>query len=160
MVPEADTSEAVRRALVQLPARLEYAAYADGIPNGGDDLETGAVHYVREAAERLGDAMFDASRRAAIASAASVPHKPLDVSVEHVRGSFRVRWSAPLCRWSGFVVQYSIDGGGWTTVPREVPCALDEQIAGVPGAFAAVRVATVHGEVRSAFTTPVDVVMR
>ena len=105
------------------------------IRNGGDDLETGAVHYVREAAERLGDAMFDASRRAAIASAASVPHKPSTSVSSTSAGRSGCGGRRPCAAGRASSCSTRSTAAGWTTVPREVPCALDEQIAGVPGAL-------------------------
>lgn len=155
LVPEQGPSQAVVRVLVGLPARIEYAAYTDGVPNGGDGLGTGLVHYFREAAERLGDAMFAASRRASIAPAASVPHKPLDVRGSFGNATLAVEWSPPMCRWTDFVVQYSLDGGPWTTAPRPVPCDLHQTVSGLQARTVHVRVATVHVDTITEFTVPV-----
>lgn len=155
LVPEHNPPAAVRRALIALPARLPHVAYTDGIPNGGDDLGEGRVHYFREASERLGDAMFEASYRAAIAAEDSVPHKPLDVSATFGDGTLTVEWSAPMCRWTGFVVEYSIDGGPWTVAPRPIPCDLRETVDDLGGTSARVRIATVNARAVTEFTAPV-----
>lgn len=154
LVPEDTPSEAVRRALIALPARIEYTAYTAGITNGGDGVGAGLVHYFREAAERLGDAMFEASRRAAIAAADAVPHKPLDVRGTFADGTLTVEWSPPLCRWTDFVVQYSLDGGPWRTAARTVPCEVRETVHDLRGRSAHVRVATANDAVTTEFTVP------
>ncbi|MHA4819844.1 sialate O-acetylesterase [Streptomyces aculeolatus] len=155
LVPEETPPPRVRRALTGLPSRVEYTAYTDGIANGGDGAGAGLVHYFREAAERLGDAMFDASLRAAVAAADSVPHKPLDVSATYGGGTLVVTWSAPLCRWTDFIVQYALDDGPWLTAHRQVPCEVRETVPGLTGDAARVRVATVNAGVITEFTTAV-----
>ena len=135
---------------------MEYAAYTDGITNGGDGLGTGLVHYTRQAAERLGDTMFEAGIRAAISSGESVPQKPLDVSATFDGTTLAARWSPPLCRWTGFVVQSSVDGSPWTTAARVVPCDLRESLADLSGHTIRVRVATTNGDLTTDFTAPVE----
>jgi hypothetical protein len=159
LVPEFGSHTGVRRALANLPARLDYAAFAPGIANGGGS--SGAaddVHYTRQAVERLGASMFEAARRAAVSAPGLPPQKPLDVAAHVFAGRLHVAWSEPLCRWTGFLVEYRVALGEWVEVVRELPAATTEIVPAIPPGPIQVRVATANGPLVSGFTSPADAV--
>lgn len=161
MVPEwlTDPMAGPRLALIETPARVQFTAYTDGVPNGGGSQNTGdRIHYGREGVLELGAAMWAASQRAATATADQVPHKPLTVTAHRAGGDVYVAWSEPLTRWTGFVVQYRIDGGSWQTAPRPVPMQTTEKIAGLSGALIEVRVRTTNEALTSEATIPVPAI--
>ena len=156
IVPENPPGAGVRRALFATQSRQEYAAYADGIPNGGGSQNVGdTVHYHRAGVERLGRNMYWAGLRAATATAASTPHKPLDVSATFIAGTLTARWSEPISRYTDFVVEYSIDGGAWTAATRTIPTETSEVVTGLTGTVVRVRISSKNGSLVTIPTIPI-----
>lgn len=159
MVPERIASntglEKIRAAHMATPVRNQYAAYADGIAGGGGSADPDdIVHYHRAGALALGDAMYEASLRAATASSTQVPHKPLDVDARLVGGDLVVSWSAPDTRYTSFVVEYRVGGGAWTS-RTTTTAALTTTFTGVSGSTVEVRVSTRNGTTVTPPTIPV-----
>lgn len=157
IVPEygSGTHVGTRRAVIKVPSVLERAAYVPGVENGGGSQSvTDTIHYTRQAQEVLGDRMVEGYRRAVASTAASVPTKPLDVRASKQGGGVVVSWSLPMCRYTAFLVQYSIAGSAWISVSRAVPMDVQETIPSISGEIR-VRVATVNGAQTSEYTTPI-----
>lgn len=156
-------------ALCNLPARVAYTAYTDGVVNGGDEdppsgttasnQPAGINHYFREALERLAVLMHRAGRRAAVASsAASALYKPLTVTATMVDTTATVTWEPPFGRFINFKVEYSTNGGTtWTTATRTASCDVRQIITGLTATdHVLVRVSTTNdGATFSSPTTPV-----
>lgn len=157
MVPERieaiPTSANVRAALMGIPARNTFAAYTDGIPNGGGSENADDItHYTRQGAIALGNAMFEASLRAATSSADQIPHKPLRVQAVHAGSTLLASWSEPDTRFTSFTVEYRVDGGSWvsgTTADTKIT------FTGITGTAVEVRVTSRNGAVASQPTIPV-----
>lgn len=156
IVPEygVGTHVGTRRAVIKVPSVLDRAAYVPGVENGGGSQSVSdTIHYTRQAQEVLGERMIEGYKRAAASTAASVPVKPLEVRAVKQGGGVFVTWSLPMCRYTAFVLQYSVAGGAWTTFTRTVPMDVQDTIPGVTGEIR-VRVATVNGAQTSEYTTP------
>lgn len=159
LVPEVMTGGhfIVREQLIGSQSRNLYCAYTDGIPNsGGSQSVSDTVHMAREGAMAIGDHMFDASMRAATATATVVPHKPLSVSATFINGTLTAKWSEPLTRFTNFVVEYRLNGGSWVTATRLIPEDVQQVVTGLSSsAVAEVRVSSVNATLTSEPTTPV-----
>lgn len=160
IVPEygVGTHVGTRRAVIKVPSLLERAAYVPGIENGGGSQNiSDTIHYTRQAQEVLGERMVEGYKRAVASTASSVPLKPLEVRAAKQGGGVFVSWSLPMCRYTAFLVQYSVAGGAWTNVTRTVPMDVQETIPSLSGEVR-VRVATVNGAQTSEYTTPITAV--
>lgn len=163
MVPEHTAATAglpaIRSGLLDTVRRLDYSAYVDGPAGGGDNLGAGSIHYTRQALEQLGDSMYAAGRRAEIAGPRAIPEKPLGVTASYVLGTLTVKWQAPLCRYTGFEVQYRrSNGAAWTTwlsAPNDTPTDTTRTVGHLPAGTYQVRVATVDHSVATPFAPPV-----
>lgn len=160
IVPEygVGTHVGTRRAVIKVPSVLERAAYVPGVENGGGSQSVSdTIHYTRQAQEVLGVRMLEGYKRAIASTSASVPLKPLEVRASKQGGGVAVSWSLPMCRYTAFVVQYSVAGGAWATVTRAVPMDVQEVIPSVSGEIQ-IRVATVNGAQTSEYTTPITAI--
>lgn len=140
----------------QTPLRLVRTGYAESVPNGGGSSgPSDAVHYHREGVEKLGAGMAAAYRRALTNTTDSVPVPPLTVASSLTGGTLTVSWSAPLCRVTGYLVEYSANNAAWATVPaRAVPLDRQAIVGGLTGTVR-VRVSTINDVGTSNPTQPV-----
>lgn len=159
MIAKTPALAPIRRALFGVQSRKEYAAYTDGVVNGGGAFNTAdTVHYARAGVEKLGAKMLRAGMRAAASTTTSVPHKPLTVTATRSGTTVSVTWDEPDSRYTGFLVEYDVDGAGWVTAPRDIAEECAQQITGITGNTVQVRVSTINAALTTEPTTPVTAI--
>lgn len=130
----------------ETPMRLLRAGYAPANPNsGGSQALDDLVHFHRSGVEDIGRAMYAAYRRAVANTAASIPTPPMDVAATLFAGRLTVTWTAPLCRVTDYLVEYSADEGSWTPITgRPLPSAPRAVALGITGDVIRIRVSTIN----------------
>ncbi|UTM47042.1 sialate O-acetylesterase [Glutamicibacter mysorens] len=140
----------VQAAHKDTPARVEYSAFADSAPDTGrhNDL----VHFGREGVEYLGRTMADALDRARANQSGLSQMPPTGLRTVKAGGVVTARWEQPLCRVTGYEVEWTTDGTTWTAIAsRPIAAETSQEI---PATATQVRVATITPAGNSRFTQP------
>lgn len=124
LVPEwvaarSGTHDGVVAAHVNTPNRVVRTGYAIPPGNSGGNVSLNPadlVHFHREALEELSRRMLLAWDRALRNTTTSVPIPPAVVSATVNGTTLTVEWSQPMCRYTAFTVEYSLNGGAWTAI--------------------------------------------
>ena len=112
--------ENIVAAHVDTPSRVVRTGYAYPPANGGGAqnlLADNQVHFNREALGVLSSRMLTAWDRALRNTLTSVPNVPQRIEATLNGTTLMVNWSQPMCRYTGFTVEYSANGGAWTDIP-------------------------------------------
>jgi hypothetical protein len=153
LVPEYSPGDLTPRSShVDTPSRVVRTGFAEGVSNGSgyNDL----THYTRQGSAELANRMVAAYDRALVNTADSGPLPPLTVQATLVAGVLTINWAQPLCRYTGFTVEYSTNAGStWTSITK-TDVSATATASGVTGPVL-VRVATINNVGTSATSTPV-----
>jgi hypothetical protein len=153
LVPEYSPSSLTPRSShVDTPSRVVRTGFAEGVSNGSgyNDL----THYTRQGSAELANRMVAAYDRALVNTADSNPLPPLTVEATLVSGMLTIAWAQPLCRYTGFTVEYSTNAGSTWTAITKTDVSATASASGVTGPVL-VRVATINNVGTSATSTPV-----
>lgn len=100
----------IAAALSATPQRIFAASFVygpEGLPKNNE-----IIHYSTQAQLQRGRMFVDGLRRARLNRAAALPMPPEIVSiVREQSGKITAQWRYPLCRYTGFDVDFSFDGG-------------------------------------------------
>lgn len=143
---------AIRAAHVDTPRRLTRSAFVKATPDTGKYQDE--IHFGRAGVEFLGAGYAEAYKRALANITTSNPMSPRNTRATFIGGTLTAEWDYPISRVTSFVVEYSIDGGAWTTITRALPMDFKETKTGLTGSVAQVRVSTVNEVGTSAPSTP------
>lgn len=143
----------VQAAHIDTPARMPLTAFAESLPNTG--REGDLVHFGRAGVEYLGTTMFKALTVARANQEVFLVMPPTELQCSKAAGVIVAKWSAPLCRALGYLVEYRVGAGAWTEITDRPIASLRSQI--LPNDATEVRVATVGVTSSSRFTYPVPV---
>jgi hypothetical protein len=154
LVPEYNSGyDTPRSSHIDTPNRLVRTGFAEGVSNGGG-YGANITHYTRQGSQELANRMVAAYDRALVNTADSEPIPPLSVQATLVSAVLTIKWSQPQCRYTGFTVEYSTNGGSsWTSITK-TDVSTTATASGVTGPVM-VRVATINDVGTSATTTPV-----
>lgn len=153
LVPEySPSSPHPRSSHVDTPSRVVRTGFAEGVSNGSGYNDI--THYTRQGSAELANRMVAAYDRALVNTADSGPLPPLTVQATLVSGVLTITWAQPLCRYTGFTVEYSTNAGStWTSITK-TDVSATATASGVTGPVL-VRVATINNVGTSATSTPV-----
>lgn len=143
----------VQEAHMDTPARVVRTAFAASLPNTG--REGDLVHFGRAGVEHLGKSMFEALPAALANDAAVLVMPPTRLQAIKAAGIVKAYWDAPLCRATGYTIEYRIGAGAWTLVTGRTIAVNREQE--LPANATEVRVATIGESAASRFTQPTPV---
>lgn len=143
----------VQAAHIDTPARVSLTAFADSLPDTGREADL--VHFGRTGVEHLGKTMFNALPVARANQDTFLIMPPPNLRAVKAGGVVTAYWDAPLCRATGYTVEYRIGAGAWNAVTGRTIAAQRSQA--LPADATEVRVATVGPAAISRFTQPAPV---
>ncbi|WP_080735984.1 sialate O-acetylesterase [Rhodococcoides fascians] len=129
----------VAAALARTPARVQRTAFVwgpEGLPKQGE-----IIHYSTAGQVVRGRLFLDALMRARVNVTATKPVPPTGLSVSRaVSGRITARWQDPLCRLTGYDVDYTVDSGTtWTAMALDRDSRLKATTVVTPDKLVQVR---------------------
>lgn len=143
----------VQAAHIDTPSRVERTAFAASLPDTG--REGDLVHFGRVGIEALGKSMLAALPVALANQEGVLVMPPTGLHAIKAAGVVTAHWEAPLCRATGYAVEYRIGTGAWTAATGRAIALLREQA--LPIDATEVRVSTINPVGNSRFTQPASV---